>query len=226
LRSWFVLKSFTLYYYERRDSKEPKGFMDLSGVGTNFLSEEAEREGKAPPTPHVLKMMLPGRNFQMCFHTEGDKAVWRSWFIRMEEMLFGPCSCHVVPCHVVPCHVCDQLHARMRFAFHRYACVGLTVRGALQVWRRRAWRASLPRLRASSCTSLSTTLARWCPCPRRPLASPLTKQLPPPLPPPPPPPLLLLLPLLPLSLHLAPVPVEVVPGQGQGLLTWKQRPTP
>jgi hypothetical protein len=62
--------------------------MDLSCVGTDFLVETPD-EGKAPPTPYCLKLIIPGRNFQMAFNTESEKSIWRSWFQGVEDILFG-----------------------------------------------------------------------------------------------------------------------------------------
>ena len=86
---WFVLSNFTLSYFDKRDSKEAKGSMDLSGLGSDFLSEIPDTEGKPPPTTYVLKLALPGRNFQMAFNTESEKDVWRTWFEGVEDILFG-----------------------------------------------------------------------------------------------------------------------------------------
>jgi hypothetical protein len=86
---WFVLSNFTLSYFDKRDSKEAKGSLDLSSVGTDFLLEEADTEGKAPPTPHCLKLVMPGRNFHMAFNTETDKDIWKAWLNEVHEILFG-----------------------------------------------------------------------------------------------------------------------------------------
>ncbi len=87
--SWLVLSNFTLSYFDKRHAKEAKGSMDLSTVGTGFLSEEPDRDGKAPPTEHCLKLILPGRNFQMSFTSVTEKDIWRSWLLGLEDMLFG-----------------------------------------------------------------------------------------------------------------------------------------
>ena len=86
-----MLKGYQLFYFEKRDSKDPKGSIDLSVVGTNFITTDVDTTGgkKGPPTPHTLVLIVPGRNFQMCFHTEAEVNIWRAWFEEIEDLLFG-----------------------------------------------------------------------------------------------------------------------------------------
>ncbi len=85
------MDKFTLAYFDKRDSKEPNGTVDLSCVGPKFLSEGADPSGKAPPTAYALRLTLPGRNFQMAFNSEDEQSIWKTWFLELDSLLFGAC---------------------------------------------------------------------------------------------------------------------------------------
>lgn len=90
-RRFFVLKGYMLYYFERRDSRDAKGSIDLSVVGAGYVRAGVDLSGgrKAPPTPHCLTLAVPGRDFAMCFATEAEVGIWLTWLQEVADLLFG-----------------------------------------------------------------------------------------------------------------------------------------
>ena len=88
---WFALDGFALHYFDSKTDKSSKGSVDLSRVGVGFVltTVDAGAGKKAPPTPHTLSLITEDRRWQMCFKSDVDLAVWKAWFLELEEALFG-----------------------------------------------------------------------------------------------------------------------------------------